>query len=104
MLSIRTYTGTLLPVADDGSVEVPLTTFQFPFQGTSWSSVLVNGNGNLTFGAGDPDFSETRARAAERPAADRAALGRPQPGEFRTGVPQGLVIAEETPGRCRCTS
>ena len=53
------YSGTLLPVSDDGAVEVPFTTFQFPFQGTMWSSVFVNGNGNLTFGAADPDFIET---------------------------------------------
>ena len=34
---IRSYTGTLLPLGDDGSIEVPLTTFQFPFQGTNWT-------------------------------------------------------------------
>lgn len=34
-------------------------TFSFPFYGEPWSSVWVNSNGNLTFGSGDSDFSET---------------------------------------------
>jgi Bacterial pre-peptidase C-terminal domain len=99
VLSIRSYTGTLLPVTDDGSVEVPLTTFQFPFHGTSWSSVFVNGNGNLTFGAGNADFSETVPELLNGP--PRIAplwddLAATSPGPAFTL--QGLVIAEETPG------
>jgi hypothetical protein len=56
------------PIApgDDGSVEVPLG-FTFPFQGQSWSSVFVNGNGNLTFGTGNTDFSESVAELLSGP-------------------------------------
>ena len=55
-----------------------LSTFAFPFQGTNWSSVFVNGNGNLTFGAANADFSETVAELLAGTAAHRAALGRPE--------------------------
>jgi hypothetical protein len=51
---------------DDGSVELPLG-FTFPFQGQTWSSVFVNGNGNLTFGAGNTDFSESVAELLSGP-------------------------------------
>ena len=33
--------------------------FAFPYQGQNWTSVFVNSNGNLTFGAASTDFSET---------------------------------------------
>ena len=59
VLNINSYRGTVLPLTDDDSIEVPLTTFAFPFQGTNRTSVFVNANGNLTFGAGDGDFSES---------------------------------------------
>ena len=78
VLNISSYRGTILPVGDDAGVEVALSTFAFPFQGTNWSSVFVNGNGNLTFGAADAGLHGERRRAAGRAAAHRAALGRPE--------------------------
>jgi len=98
VLSIRSYTGTLLPVTDDGSVEVPLTTFQFPFHGTSWSSVFVNGNGNLTFGAPNGDFSETVPELLNGPPRLAPLWDDLSVTHLVTGAVQGLVIAEETPG------
>ena len=59
VLNISSYRGTILPSVTTTAVEVPLIDLQFPFQGTYWSSVFVNGNGNLTFGASDADFTET---------------------------------------------
>lgn len=88
VLTMNSYTGTLLPLTDDDSVQVPLNTFTFPYQGANRTSVFVNGNGNLTFGAADGDLSESVA-------------------EFLNGPPRiaplwddlfpadGLVIAEE---------
>jgi hypothetical protein len=88
VLNISSYRGTLLPLVDDESVQVNLNTFAFPYQGANRTSVFVNGNGNLTFGAGDGDFSESVP-------------------EFLAGAPRiaplwddlfpgnGLVIAEE---------
>jgi len=58
VLDVFTLEGTLLTLGDDDSVEVPLG-FSFPYQGSSWSSVWVNSNGNLTFGSGDTAFSES---------------------------------------------
>ena len=55
-----------LAPGDDGSIEVPLG-FTFPFQGQNWTSVFVNGNGNLTFGAGSSDFSESVAELLSGP-------------------------------------
>jgi hypothetical protein len=58
VLSINKYQGAILPVGDDTSTPLSLAT-PFRYQGQSWSSVFVNSNGNLTFGAANTDFSES---------------------------------------------
>lgn len=58
VVSVETFDGILLNLGDDTSQEVTLP-FSFPFQGSSYNSVFVNSNGNLTFGGGDTDFSES---------------------------------------------
>jgi len=60
VLSVETTDELPLTLGDDNFVEVPLP-FSFPYQGSNWSSVFVNSNGNLTFGSGDTDFSESVA-------------------------------------------
>jgi hypothetical protein len=99
VLGIRSYRGTVLPMADDGTIEVPLTTFRFPFQGTRWSSVWVNGNGNLTFGEGDDDFSESVAEFLSGPPRIAPLWDDLSPANLFTGALQGLVIADETRGK-----
>jgi hypothetical protein len=47
-----------MELGDDDYEEVSLG-FTFPFQGVDWTSVFVNSNGSLTFGAGDTDYSES---------------------------------------------
>jgi hypothetical protein len=59
VLSLRKYRGQILDAGDDTSTDVAFPGFTFPYQGTNWPSVSVNSNGNLTFGTGDADFSET---------------------------------------------
>ncbi|MBI3935134.1 MAG: hypothetical protein HY316_10625, partial [Acidobacteria bacterium] len=39
-------------IGDDGSRQVPIA-FSFPYFGSSYTSVFINSDGNLTFGAGD---------------------------------------------------
>jgi len=58
VLSINRYRGELLPAGNDTSHEVQIG-FSFPFQGSNHTSVFVNSDGNLTFGAGDVDFGES---------------------------------------------
>jgi Bacterial pre-peptidase C-terminal domain len=99
VLNISTYRGSILPMSDDGMIEVPLTTFTFPFQGRSWSSVWVNGNGNLTFGAGDDDFSETVGELLSGPPRIAPLWDDLSPANLFTGALQGLVIAEHWPGK-----
>lgn len=60
VISVETIDGILLNLGDDTSQEVTLP-FSFPFQGSSYNSVFVNSNGNLTFGGGDADFSESES-------------------------------------------
>lgn len=89
VLTIQSYRGTLLDLADDDSVAVPLG-FNFPFQGALHTEVFVNANGNLTFGAGDGDFGESVGELLS---------GRPRIAPFWDDLfPfDGLVIAEHTP-------
>ena len=54
-LYINTYRGTPIVIDDDESVPVALAR-PFTFQGQAYSSVFVNSNGSVTFGAGDPNF------------------------------------------------
>lgn len=57
-LDVQLVSGILLDLGDDDNHELTLP-FSFPFQGSSYGSVFVNSNGNLTFGSGDNDFSDT---------------------------------------------
>ncbi|HWM28575.1 MAG TPA: PPC domain-containing protein, partial [Woeseiaceae bacterium] len=60
VLDLSAVEGTVLTLGDDDSAEVTLP-FPFPYQGSSYGSVFVNSNGNLTFGSGDADFSQSVA-------------------------------------------
>ncbi|MEL7488081.1 MAG: PPC domain-containing protein, partial [Pseudomonadota bacterium] len=60
ILELSEIEGTLLALGDDDSEEVPLD-FTFEFNGVDYDSVFVNSNGNLTFGSGDTDFTESVA-------------------------------------------
>ncbi|MDH4018819.1 MAG: hypothetical protein OEU84_04395 [Xanthomonadales bacterium] len=58
VLEIELIDGISLSLGDDDTIEVPLG-FSFPFQGATYDSVWVNSNGNLTFGSGNTDFSNS---------------------------------------------
>lgn len=88
VLTMNIYTGTLLPLVDDESVQVPLNTFTFPYRGVNRTSVFVNANGNLTFGAANGDFSETVPEFLGGPPRIAPLWDDLFPGD-------GLVIAEE---------
>lgn len=55
-----------LTLDDDATQEIGIP-FEFPYQGQNWSSVFVNSNGNLTFGAGSTDFSESAGELLSGP-------------------------------------
>jgi hypothetical protein len=58
ILDVDAIEGVALSLGDDDFEEVALG-FSFPFNGSSYSTVFVNSNGNLTFGSGDTDYSES---------------------------------------------
>jgi hypothetical protein len=55
-----------LTLDDDASQQIGIP-FAFPYQGQTYSSVFVNANGNLTFGTGSTDFSESAAELLSGP-------------------------------------
>ena len=79
-----------LPVGDDSAVPVALG-FNFPFQGTTWTSAFVNGNGNLTFGSANADFSESVAELLSAQPRIAALWDDLDPSD-------GLVVATPEPG------
>ena len=58
VLDIAVIDGTLLPLGDDDSANVDFG-FTFPFNGTDYTDVWVNSNGNLTFGSADTFWVES---------------------------------------------
>jgi hypothetical protein len=50
--------GTALPLTDDSAVVLALP-FRFHMCGTAYEEIIVNANGTVTFGAPNPDFSES---------------------------------------------
>ena len=93
VLHVSTYRGTTLPLGDDESILLALP-FPFPYQGSTWHSVWINSDGNLTFG--EPDHAITGRTVA------RFLGGPPRIGPlfmdldttgFETGV-TGAIVAE----------
>lgn len=87
VLAIHKYNGTIVAAGDDTSTPFALP-FTFPYQGTNYTSVFVNSNGNFTFGVGDTDFTETVPEFLN--GAPRIA---PRWDDLDAG--DGLIIAEE---------
>ncbi len=61
-----TVASSLGALGDDDS-ETVTTAFAFPFFGVDETTYFVNSNGNITFGAGDTDFSESVADHFDTP-------------------------------------
>lgn len=58
VLDVATSDRLTINLGDDTAQEVGIP-FSFPYQGQNWSSVFVNANGNLTFGIGSTDYTES---------------------------------------------
>lgn len=66
VLQVTKYQGTLVAAGDDTATPLNIG-FTFPYQGSNWTSLFLNSNGNLTFGAGSTDFSPTVAEFLSGP-------------------------------------
>ncbi len=67
VLDLKVIHGTLLTLGDDTTLSVPIANFAFPFQGNIWTRVFANSNGNLTFGIGSTDHTESVAEFLSGP-------------------------------------
>ncbi|MDJ0835279.1 MAG: hypothetical protein QNK37_02120 [Acidobacteriota bacterium] len=88
LLTVNKYDGEVLPQGDDTTFELPLG-FDFHFNGQDYSSVFVNSNGNLTFGASDTSFFSSVSLLLNGPP-------RVAPLWVDLNPSTGLVIAEDT--------
>ena len=59
--------GTAVSLRDDDSREITFTGgFRFPFFGTTYLSVFINSDGNLTFGQGDASSNRQESYSLQR--------------------------------------
>jgi hypothetical protein len=59
VLELQVLDGLPLPLGDDDSLQLSGFGFAIPFAGMDYTSVFVNSNGSVTFGAPSFDFSES---------------------------------------------
>lgn len=100
-LGVKALVGTRLDLADGGSVEVPFPAgFAFPLGEAVHHSVYVNADGNLTFGAGDPDSTPSLAVFSLGPPRIAPFYADLDPGSAGAG---GGVFVAFLPSRVRIT-
>ncbi len=83
--------GTLVPLADDDSQQIPIA-FPFPFFGNSYQSIFVNSDGNLTFLEGD---SASTPRSLGRLAGGPPRLAPLFDDLNPAQAPQGVMVTSE---------